>query len=361
VLWSRLGEYEPKWLEELLEERAIFEYWSHEACFLPVEDYPLYRRRMLSAETMGWKYSGQWAKTHQKEIDGLKSLIRERGAVRAADFERKDGKAGGWWEWKTEKRALETLFTAGELMIARRRNFQRVYDLRERVLPDWDDSRLPSAEDAGRQLALKAVRALGVAKARWVADYFRTNMRETLGTVRALADDEALLSVEVEDWDEPGLVHPDNLRLLKAARAGQLKMEHTTLLSPFDPVVWDRARTRSMFNFEYKLECYTPEPKRRYGYFTLPILRRGSLVGRLDAKAHRKDGVFEIKSLHMEPGTRAGEELLEDIATALLECARWHRTPEIIIRRSDPPGVAARLQKAVARSSKKLAEKSRGS
>lgn len=349
VLWSRLGEYDPVWLEELLEEGAIFEYWSHEACFLPIEDYPLYRGRMLAAESMGWKYSAPWVKAHQKEINQLKAYIRERGAVRAADFERKDGKAGGWWEWKTEKRALEMLFTAGELMIARRRNFQRVYDLRERVLPSWDDARLPSPKEVRRELALKAVRALGVAKPRWVADYFRTNMRETLEAVNTLADEGALLSVEVEGWEEPALVHPDNLRLVKLAQSGKLEMEHTTLLSPFDPVVWDRARARFMFGFDYRLECYTPEPKRRYGYFTLPILRRGLLVGRLDAKAHRKEGLFEIKSLHMETGLKVSNEMIDDIARAVVECARWHRTPEVLVRKPDPAPVAARLQKALAR------------
>lgn len=349
VLWSRLGDYEPVWLEELLEEGAIFEYWSHEACFLPIEDYPLYRHSMLGAESMGWKYSAQWAAEHRKEIAWLREFIRERGPVRAADFERKDGKAGGWWEWKMEKRALETLFTAGELMIARRRNFQRVYDLRERVLADWDDSRLPSAEEARRALVLKAISALGVTKARWVADYFRTNMRETLATVEALAGEGRLLSIEVEGWKEPGFVHPDNLKLLKAAGSGSLKMERATLLSPFDPVVWDRARARLMFDFDYRLECYTPEAKRRYGYFTLPLLWRGSLIGRIDAKAHRKEGVFEIKQLHMEPRVRLQAEMLDDIAAALNECAAWHRTPEIIIRQSDPKGVAARLQKSAAR------------
>lgn len=350
VLWSRLGEYDPLWLEELLEEGAIFEYWSHEACFLPVEDYPLYRRRMLGAESMGWKYSSAWVKAHRKQIEWLKAYIRERGPVRAADFERKDGKAGGWWEWKTEKRALEMLFTAGELMIARRKSFQRVYDLRERVLPGWDDARLPSAEAVRRELALKAVRALGVAKARWVADYFRTNMRETLEAVGALVDEGALLRVEVEGWgEEPALVHPDNLKLVKQAQAGKLTMEHTTLLSPFDPVVWDRARARFMFGFDYRLECYTPEAKRRYGYFTLPILRRGLLVGRLDAKAHRKDGVFEIKSLHVETGLKPSGEMMDDLATALVECARWHRTPEVVVRQSDPPQAATRLRQALAR------------
>ena len=345
VLWSRLGDYEPKWLDELLEEGAIFEYWSHEACFLPVEDYALYRRRMLNAESMGWKYRKDWVSAHRKEIEELKRFIRERGAVKASDFERKDGLSGGWWEWKTEKRALESLFTAGELMIARRQNFQRVYDLRERVLPGWNDKQLPSEEAVRRELAAKAVRALGVAKPRWVADYFRTNMRETMEAVQALKDEGTLLPVEVEGWNEPGLIHRDNLKLFKAASAGSLEMTHTTLLSPFDPVVWDRARARSMFDFDYRLECYTPEPKRRYGYFTLPILRRGALVGRVDAKAHRKEGVFEIKSLHLEPSVRVKQELIDDIATALRECAAWHRTPEVLVRQSDSPVVAARLQR----------------
>lgn len=349
VLWSRLGDYEPKWLDELLAEGAIFEYWSHEACFLPVEDYALYRRRMLEAASMGWKYPVKWVAAHRQEIESVLDFIRERGAVRAADFERTDGRAGGWWEWKTEKRALETLFTAGELMIARRHNFQRVYDLRERVLHGWDDSRLPSAEEVRRELALKAVRALGITKPRWVADYFRTNMRETLETVHALASEGALLTVDVEGWDEQGLVHAENRGLLKKVAAGKLEMERTTLLSPFDPVVWDRARARSLFDFDYRIECYTPEARRRYGYFTLPILRRAELVGRVDAKAHRKEGVFEVKSLHMEKGVRVNVELLDDLAAAIKTCARWHKTPQIVIRSSDPKPLAARLQRFLKR------------
>jgi uncharacterized protein len=351
VLWSRLGDYDATWLDELLAEGAIFEYWAHEACFLPVEDYKLYRHRMLGAEGMGWKYSRAWVAAHRREVEQLLEHIREHGAVRAADFERTDGKAGGWWEWKTEKRALESLFTAGELMIARRQKFQRVYDLRERVLPGWNDSQLPSPEEVRRELALKAVRALGITTARWVSDYFRTPKRETLATVSALAHEGAILSVEVEGWKETAFVHPDNRALLRAASAGRIKPELTTLLSPFDPLVWDRARAQVMFNFDYKLECYTPEPKRRYGYFTLPILRRGALVGRLDAKAHRKEGVFEIKSLYLEPGVRTNNELIGDVAGALRECAAWHRTPEVRVRQSAPSGVAVRLEKACSQAS----------
>lgn len=347
VLWSRLGDYEPRWLDELLAEGRLFEYWSHEACFLPAEDFRLYRGRMLAAESQGWHYSRAWVEAHRLEIQQLLAHVRERGAVRAADFERTDGKAGGWWEWKTEKRALEMLFTAGELMIARRRNFQRVYDLRERVLPEWDDAQLPPAEEVRRELALKAVRALGVTTARWVADYFRTPKRETTETVSALAREGELITVEVEGWKEVGFVHPSNRALLESAAAGRVEPELTTLLSPFDPLVWDRARARALFGFDYRLECYTPEPKRRYGYFVLPVLRRGALVARLDAKAHRREQIFEVRSLYLEPGVRPDPELLRDLASAVRECASWHATPEVVIRRTEPAGVAAKLKKAV--------------
>ncbi|MBC7929009.1 MAG: YcaQ family DNA glycosylase [Rubrivivax sp.] len=347
VLWSRLGEYETRWLDELLAEGKLFEYWSHEACFLPVEDYPLYRRGMIEAGSMGWKYSHDWVAAHRLEVERVLAAVRERGPVRSADFAREDGKSGGWWEWKPEKRALEMLFTAGELMIARRHNFQRLYDLRERVLPSWDDAQLPPQGEARRTLALKAVLSLGIATARWVGDYFRTGKKETVPLVARLGEEGALLRVRVEGWREDAYVHPDNRKLLKSAAAGTLRPELTTLLSPFDPLVWDRARAREVFGFDYRLECYTPAPKRIYGYFTLPILHRGALVGRLDPKAHRKEGVFEVKALYLEPGVDATEELIADLATALRECAAWHRTPKVVVRRSDPKGVAARLRKAL--------------
>jgi uncharacterized protein YcaQ len=349
VLWSRLGDYEPRWLEELLAEGKLFEYWSHEACFLPIEDYPLYRHRMLDAGSQGWHYSRPWVESHRQDVERLLALIRERGAVRSADFARTDGKAGGWWEWKTEKRALEMLFTAGELMIARRQNFQRVYDLRERVFTSWDDGQLLRSDEVRRESALKAVRALGVTTARWVSDYFRTGKRETLETVSALAREGALLTVKVEGWKEPALVHPENRGLLKAAASGKLKPELTTLLSPFDPLVWDRERARAVFGFDYRLECYTPAAKRRYGYFTLPVLRRGALVGRLDAKAHRKEGVFEVKSIHIEPGVHLSDELISDVAATIRECAAWHNAPEVVVRESQPRDVAKRLTKFIER------------
>ena len=341
VLWSRLGDYEPCWLDELLKEGKLFEYWSHEACFLPIEDYPLYRHRMIAPNSLGWKYSHEWINSHQEEVSRMLNTIRERGAVRSSDFARTDGKGGGWWDWKPEKRALEMLFTAGELMIARRHNFQRIYDLRERVLPAWDDSQLPSSDEVRRALVLKAVRSLGVTKARWVGDYFRMNKRETETLTKNLGEEGVLLIVEVAGWSEAAYVHPDNRKLLKAAMRGELQPELTTLLSPFDPLVWDRSRAREMFGFDYRIECYTPAANRRYGYFTLPILHRGALVGRLDAKAHRKQGFFEVKSLHLEAEVEATYEMIAAVAGAVQECATWHQTPEVIYRQTNPAELAS--------------------
>ena len=294
-----------------------------------------------------WAYVQSWMDANQEGIAQLLEHIRANGPVRSADFKRTDGQTGGWWNWKWEKRALEMLYTSGELMIARRARFHRIYDLRERVLPSWDDARTPSLEEARRALALKAVRALGVTPASWVADYFRTSKRATMPVVAQLAAEGLLLEARVEGWKEPAYIHPDHAVQAEEAVARGLQPELTTLLSPFDPLVWDRKRALDLFGFDYRIECYTPALKRRYGYFTLPILHRGALVGRLDPKAHRKDGVFEIKALHLEPGVAVDDELVMALAGALTECAAWHGTPDVIVRQSDPPKVAAALQKAV--------------
>ncbi len=344
VLWSRLGDYDPRWLDELLTEGAIFEYWAHAACFLPIEDYGLYRREMLD----GWAYQKAWLAAHPAEVGSVLDRIREQGAVRAADFPRTDGPSGPWWDWKVEKQVLERLLWVGELMIARRENFQRVYDLRERILPGWDDVQTPSAEEVRRAFALKAVRALGVAPARWVAGYFYTPKKGIVALLDRLVDEGALRRATVEGWDAPAYVHPDHLPLAEQAAAGTLEPTLTTLLSPFDPLVSDRARVEELFGFYYRIEVYTPSHKRQFGYFTLPILHRGALIGRLDPKAHRAAGLFEVRALHLEPGVTVTDTLITDLAAALRACGAWHRTPEVIIRQSDPPEVAARLQAVLA-------------
>lgn len=345
VLWSRLGDYPQAWLEQLLGQGALFEYWAHEASFVPIEDYGLYRHRMLDPAAMGWKYSVQWMSERRAEVDAVLEHIRVNGATRSADFERTDGKGGAWWGWKPEKRSLEVLFTSGVLMIAKRHNFQRYYDLAERVLPDWHDGRMPAMAETERTLVLKSVKALGLAKASWIGDYFRTKAPRL--DPETLVAQGALLRARVEGWDEPVYLHPEHLALAERAAAGALASSVTTILSPFDPVVWDRRRALELFGFDYRLECYTPAEKRRYGYFTLPILRRGALVGRVDAKAHRADGVFELKSLALEPGVRLSARFAADVAGALRRLANWHGCPALRVTRTVPDGFGALLRAAL--------------
>jgi uncharacterized protein YcaQ len=273
--------------------------------------------------------------------------------VRAADFARREGVAKpGWWEWKPEKRWLEAWFALGELMVTRRENFQRVYDLAEHVLarldPPFDTATAAlSAADLRQRAIADSVRALGVTHAGWIADYFRLKPKVTDRELAPLLASGELLAVPVQGWATPGYVHRDHTDALDKALRGRLRATHTAFLSPFDPLVWDRARALAMFDFEYTIECYTPAAKRRYGYFVLPILHRGQLIGRLDAKAHRGDGMFEIKALFLEPGITPTPTLIQATAQAIVDTARWHGTPQIRLGRTQPSMVAKVLRAAL--------------
>lgn len=350
VLHSRIGEYPPEWLEEALSSGRLAECWAHEACFVPAADFPLHRA-WARQRGMHWayKHAARTHAEHREGMDGLLGRIRELGAMRAADFESESRSAGGWWSWKPEKRWLEAWFALGELMVTRRERFQRVYDLAERVLakldPPFEQAHSPDTHEALRErFIIDSVRALGVTQARWVADYYRLKPAVTDRELAPWVASGELIMVQVAGWNVPGYVHRDHAELLTQAVQGRLRATHTTLLSPFDPVVWDRARAQALFGFEYTIECYVPEAKRRYGYYVLPILHRGRLIGRLDAKAHRRDGVFEIKALFLEDGVVAEATMLEELATAVLATARWHGTPRIRLGRSRPAGVAAALR-----------------
>jgi hypothetical protein len=352
VLFSRLGAYEPRWLDELLDDGAIMECWAHEACFAPIGQWPLHQRRVSGASAhWAFKHAERVDRSQRAAMDRMLAHVREHGPVKSSDFERTDGGRGGWWGWKDEKRVLEALFAFGELMVTRRERFQRVYDLTERVLakpPVPKDIRAaaPSADAIRRELILRGARALGVAPARWLADYFRIGPRLRDADLEPLVAAGELVRVAVQGWDTPGYVHRANAALLEDAARGRLVATRTVVLSPFDPVVWDRERAQRLFGFEYRIECYTPAPRRVHGYFVLPILRRGALVGRLDAKAHRADGVFEIRRLSLEPGVAASAALVADLAQAFRDVAAWHGTPELAIRRSDPKELAAALRRA---------------
>jgi uncharacterized protein YcaQ len=349
VLHSRLGDYPRDWLEDTLTSAAVFETWAHEACFAPADDLHLHRAYNRHARRhWGLAKGEKTAAAQRPHLNKLLDHIRTHGPVKSSDFERPEGTGGAWWGWKDEKRWLEALFALGELMIARRENFHRVYDLSERVAPQLltavDE---PSAQDMHEQLIEKAVTALGITQARWVNDYFRTKPRLKDADLDALVHAGTLLRVAVEGWDAPGYVHASQAALLKKAAAGKLQATHTALLSPFDPVVWDRERGSTFFDFDYRLECYTPEEKRVYGYFVLPILCRGELIGRLDAKAHRAEGVFEVRALYTQPGVVWSESQVADVAQAIARSAQWHGTPQVRIARTQPAKLAAALRRAL--------------
>ena len=338
VLWSRLGDYAPAWLDELLVEGALFEYWSHALCYLPIEDFPFYRRFMLEG-VRGWGSVPEWMSEHSELVEMVLDRIRREGGLRSSDFESDHRPAGGWWNWKDEKTALECLFIQGELMIARRQGFQRVYDLRARVLPGWQDgpdaANVPGRAEVLNAFTLKAVQALGVALADWVPGYFHLPKKGNASRLEVLAEAGQLCKVTIEGL--PGQAYLDPA----AVSVDQSGL--TSVLSPFDPLVSDRQRLKDLFGFDYTIECYTPAARRRFGYYTLPILHRGSLVGRLDPKAHRVDGLFEVKALALEPGVKASDDLVGSLACALRRLAAWHGTPELVIRRSEPSDLANRL------------------
>jgi uncharacterized protein YcaQ len=349
VLFSRLGHYPMAWLEQALASADLFETWAHEACFAPIADLALHRSyNRHSRSHWGLERGRESEAGARQHLDALLAHIGENGPVKSSDFERQDGKGGGWWGWKDEKRWLEALFANGELMVARRENFQRVYELAERVCPALSTMAEPEPQAVHQQFIEKSILALGITQARWVHDYFRLKPRLKDADLDALVDEGRLLRVRVQGWALAGYVHCENAALLKKTLAGKLLATHTTLLSPFDPLVWDRERVATMFDFDYRIECYTPQEKRQYGYFVLPILHCGELIGRLDAKAHRADGVFEVKSLYLQAGLQMDDEALSALAQAITRCAGWHGTPKVVLTRSAPAALRGRLLRALA-------------
>lgn len=317
VLFSRLGNYPAQWLDESLARGELMEYWAHEACFMPRSDFRLIRHRMLAPEKMGWKYKDAWMQEHAAEIALLIQHIHDKGPVRSADFEHPRKGASGWWEWKPHKRHLEGLFTAGKVMVIERRNFQRVYDLTHRVMPDWDDERdLVSQAEAEIIMLDNSARSLGIFREQWLADYYRLKRPALAAWREARAEQQQIIAVHVEKLGNLWL-HADLLPLLERALV-KLTATHSAVLSPFDPVVWDRKRAEQLFDFSYRLECYTPAPKRQYGYFVLPLLHRGQLVGRMDAKMHRQTGILEVISLWLQEGIKPTTTLQKGYVRRLL-------------------------------------------
>ena len=359
VLWSRLGAFEPELLDRALADRQIFEYWSHEASFLPAEHLQYSRTLMLETDTNPRRI--RWVQRRTDDalaIDAVLARAADGAEVRASDFERAvPGSGHGWWDWKPEKMALEILFMLGELTVSRRDRFHRIYRRWQNQFPELDDARLPSAAEVADQHVRVAARALGIATRSWIADYFRRPQAETKQAIERLVAAGELVPARI-DGIGPAYAAAGTEALLADIRTGQHQPRGTVLLSPFDPIVWHRARALELMGFDYRIECYTPEAKRRYGYFSLPILHDGQLVGRLDPKAHRQERRLEVKSIHLEPGVEITASLLEGLATALVHFAAWQELDDVDVVASSPPILRRRLGPAL-RAARRVAKASR--
>ncbi|RWN00524.1 MAG: winged helix-turn-helix domain-containing protein [Mesorhizobium sp.] len=300
-LYSRLGPYPLALLDNaaVTRKRTVFEYWAHEASFLPVETYPLMRWRMQRAEKGEEMYLGlaKWGRERKAMIEEIYGQVAERGPIAASDIEGHKGN-GGWWGWSEAKHAFEWLFWAGRITTAYRRGFERYYDLPERVLPQAIlDLPVPSVEDAHRELLRISARAHGIATYGDLRDYFRLAPGDTRARIEELVEMGELLPVKVEGWDKPAYLHKD-------ARFPR-RIEARALLAPFDPVVFERTRTEKLFGFRYRIEIYTPAEKRQYGYYVLPFLLGDRIVARVDLRADRPAGVLRVHAAFGEAGAPA--------------------------------------------------------
>lgn len=337
VAFSRLGPYDPGMWEELYEpHHEITEYWAHAAAIIPLDHLHLYRPEMERfREVLRTKYA------HQQPVrDAVIARIRVEGPMASRHFDSPDGPPGQAWDWygrKPEREALADLWSEGSLVMRRREKFQRVFDVMENLVPDlWE--REVCEEERLRLLARNATRALGVTTLPWLIDYFRTGGRSHLprpvasGVVTELVERGELVPVTIEGIDEPAWIDAVMTPVLEQLRQRRGWPTRTTLLSPFDNLVWNRRRDEQLWDFYYRLECYTPAPKRVYGYYSLPILHRGRLVGRLDPSFDRKRRILTIKTFHWEPRVRPGEAMVRAVAKAIGELAvflggepdRWH-------------------------------------
>lgn len=349
VMLSRAGLYDPADLDALLfPERSLFEGWAHAACLIPVEDYEYFLPTLLARRErppQAW-VSRRLGDDPQGTLDAVLSEVRERGPLASRDFEDTRDQRGTWWDWKPAKTALELLFAQGFLMVDRRESFQRYYDLTERVLPTAASMPVRAMGDYRRWATLRGVSILGAATAAHASDYYRLNKPSTRALLKTLAKEGVLLRVEVEGWDEEAYLDPADLPLVEEIEAGAHRSTATALLSPFDNLIWDRTRVRDLFGFDYRAEMYTPAAKREYGYYVMPILHRGCLVGRVDPKADRKANVMRVRAAFLEPDQPLTDDLVEDLAGALREFAVFHGSERVLVERAEPAELGARLARA---------------
>jgi uncharacterized protein YcaQ len=345
TLWCRRQDYQPGMLHDLqAKDRQVFEYWCPAASYLPMADYRYYLPTMRGIASA--PKTRAWLADHAKLVDDVVKRIRREGPLASADFAAPEGRTRGpWWDWKPAKQALERLFSMGELMIAERRNFQRVYDLTERVLPSDADTEEASDQERARFVVERALGGRGVASLNemrwaWIAD--RAAVSAALADMLESGD---VTAVEIRGLD--GGPHYALTKALEGAAARTRGRRHLHILSPFDSLVANRRRLRALFDFDCKLECYFPEAKRRYGYFCLPILWGDRFVGRLDPKADRKQKTLTVRKLMLERDFKDYEPLLPALAEKLRAFAAFNECERVVVEETEPRKLRAPLTRAL--------------
>jgi uncharacterized protein YcaQ len=342
VLRNRVPNFKEQHLQRLLTGGEAFEYWSHAAAFLPMRDY----RFSLPRKQTYRDGLNHWARSRdEKLMREVVTRIRSEGPLRSRDFEHAAGGNTGWWDWKPAKRALEQLFMQGDLMVAAREGFQKTYDLTERVLPNDVDTSCPDASEYASHLLDSGLRANGFVNQAMIT-YLRKGSAlrtQVQAELQARVDDDQLLAFRL-----PGGQQYFGLPELLAGTAPRAP-RRVRILSPFDNLVIQRQRTAAVFGFDFQIECYVPEAKREFGYFCLPILYADKLVGRMDCKAHRREGELELKSLHIESRQPLDTEFAAALAKALQRFAVFNHCDEIVLPAHHADGLRSQLESALGR------------
>jgi uncharacterized protein YcaQ len=317
-LFARLGNHDRNAIPKATEAQKLFEYWGHEAAHLPVDLHPLFRWKMNATRTGKVTHWGLTSFYEENKAFVKRTLkhVTTNGPTTSRELSTRTEKKGTWWDWDEAKVALEYLFLTGQLMSrGRGADFARIYDTPERVLPQRViDAPTPSEHDARKQLLVRSAIAQGVATASDLADYYRQKPAAVKLLIAELVEEGELRAVAVDGWTENAFVHR-NAKLPKQLHA-------TALLSPFDSLVWCRPRNERLFNFHYRIEIYTPKEKRKFGYYVLPFMMNGEMVGRVDLKADRANGVLQAHSVHTEKGVKRSS-INDALNCELQEMANW--------------------------------------
>jgi uncharacterized protein YcaQ len=337
-LFSRAGPYDVALLERAAHRapRRLFEYWGHEASLIPVGLQPALRWRMDRAAHEAWGGMRRIQRDRPELVERVLDEVAARGPIAASEVveEERPARTGPWWDWSDVKRAFEWLFWSGQITSARRRGFERLYDLPERVLPAAVVAApTPAVEDAQRELLRVSARSLGVASERDLRDYFRLGVAEARERVAELVEAGELWPVEIEGWSVPGYLDPA-ARLPRSVHA-------RALVGPFDSLVWERSRAERLFGFRYRIEIYVPAPQRVHGYYVLPFLLGDRLVARVDLKADRQGGALRVQAAHAEPD--APPDTASELRAELESMASWLGLERLdVVPRGDlAPGLGA--------------------